>query len=333
MNRNELEILVHKQLTGCISEEEKQQLDLLSTSHSESIEEVTSLWDAAEDFVPNVSFDANLGFANLMTRIEEDSTSDVSGSAPDEGVGIPQKAKVVSMFSVRKLSRVAAMLVMGMLSYMTYQQLSYQTITAGDSARYATLQDGTSVWLAPHSSIETKKSFASDRSVVLEGKAFFDVYRDENHPFTIDADDITVSVLGTSFTVDSQNAVVAVSSGKVKVETPAGETLLTRDQKVSIIDGANTVADIPTGEFDWVVPILSFDNTPLDQVIKELALHFDADLAYKGRVDLSNCPFTATNLEGATLEQVVSILQATYDMEVNTDQETGSITFSKVRCK
>lgn len=333
MKQNELEILVHKQLTGIISVEEKLLLDQLAAVDRDTADGIANIWEAAEHYTPSVSFDATTGFQNLMSRIEADKVENPSDVEELNQAATPPIAKVVSFFSYRTLSRVAAVVVLGILCSISYHQFTYQTISGGDEGHYASLEDGSSIWLAPHSSIKTKRSFASDRSVELEGKAFFDVYRDVNHPFTISADEVVVTVLGTAFTVDEAAGVVSVKEGKVKVAASEKDVVITANQKVVLTSGDLVLGEAKADEFSWVVPVLSFDNTPLDQVIRELAIHFNTKLNYVGRADLSKCGFTATNLEGATLTQVVSILQGTYDMEVSTDQETGAITFSKVRCR
>lgn len=84
------------------------------------------------------------------------------------------------------------------------------------------LPDGTLVYLNKDSRLTYPKAFdKSERVVVLEGEAFFDVQRDEEHPFVIYSGNTKTEVLGTSFNLkayDKQDEVeLTVVSGEVKL--------------------------------------------------------------------------------------------------------------------
>ena len=84
------------------------------------------------------------------------------------------------------------------------------------------LPDSTKVILNSKSSLAYQKDFLSQRNVVLEGEAFFDVVHDQSHPFTVYTEDIEVMVLGTEFNVNTSSAMETVSleHGKVNVTIP-----------------------------------------------------------------------------------------------------------------
>ena len=85
-----------------------------------------------------------------------------------------------------------------------------------------TLPDGSKVVLEKNSSIIVSEDFGKvNRTVLLKGKAFFKVVRNEKKPFLVRIGNLVTEVLGTSFKVgaDNQNKSieVAVISGKVSV--------------------------------------------------------------------------------------------------------------------
>ena len=85
-----------------------------------------------------------------------------------------------------------------------------------------TLPDGSKVVLEKNSSIIVSEDFGKvNRSVLLKGKAFFKVVRNEKKPFLVRMGNLVTEVLGTSFKVGSDNQnksiEVAVISGKVSV--------------------------------------------------------------------------------------------------------------------
>lgn len=83
------------------------------------------------------------------------------------------------------------------------------------------LPDGTKVTLNVGSTISYPEQFtASKRNVTLNGEAFFDVVRNTTAPFIIHTDEITTTVLGTSFNIntqDKEHISVTVATGKVRV--------------------------------------------------------------------------------------------------------------------
>ena len=70
--------------------------------------------------------------------------------------------------------------------------------------RNVILPDGSSVLLNRHSSLSYPKRFKSDnREVQLTGEAYFEVSKDQKHPFIVQTEHINVQVLGTHFNVDA----------------------------------------------------------------------------------------------------------------------------------
>ncbi|MCD1262789.1 histidine kinase [Shinella sumterensis] len=99
---------------------------------------------------------------------------------------------------------------------MLRMEADYRTQTA--ESRTITLEDGSLVHLSGASAIAT--DFANGRRAVrlLAGEAFFEVTPDKNRPFTVDANGVEVTVLGTKFDVqtDGDLTVVALAEGSVK---------------------------------------------------------------------------------------------------------------------
>jgi ferric-dicitrate binding protein FerR (iron transport regulator) len=84
------------------------------------------------------------------------------------------------------------------------------------------LPDGTSVNFNSESTISYPEHFTkSERSVDFEGVAYFDVVKDEAHPFVLHCNNMDVEVLGTSFLLNAdKNAeryTVDLYTGKVKM--------------------------------------------------------------------------------------------------------------------
>ena len=134
------------------------------------------------------------------------------------------------------MQRAAAVLLLPLLmysGYITIQHFSFkkmkeehvvmQTISSrqGMVSQFA-LADGTKVWLNSGSELQFPTRFSGERREVrLKGEAFFEVVKNVNQPFRVNAKDLHIDVLGTSFNVvgydDEPQAEVILVEGKVKL--------------------------------------------------------------------------------------------------------------------
>jgi len=145
------------------------------------------------------------------------------------------------------------------------------------------LPDGSYIRLSPGSSLGYEPCFyhECDRTVILEGEAYFDVVSDPERPFSVNAGGLITRVLGTSFTVrsDASDVSVTVKSGKVMVSKSAKPTeeplLLLPNQRALYLTDQHSIiksiAEAPvvlnpevfTGDF-------TFDDVPVGRVFSVL---------------------------------------------------------------
>jgi ferric-dicitrate binding protein FerR (iron transport regulator) len=100
-------------------------------------------------------------------------------------------------------------------------EISY--VPAG-SVKKLLLSDGTVVWLNARSTLRYPDTFGGkqQREVYLEGEAYFDIKKDEAHPFLVHTPGLTTHVLGTQFNVKAyqpRKAEVTLIEGKVMLTT------------------------------------------------------------------------------------------------------------------
>ena len=93
----------------------------------------------------------------------------------------------------------------------------------------ATLEDGSTVYLASHASVSYPAAFdTNQRKVKLNGDALFSVAKDAKRPFVVETDEgITVEVVGTIFAVKSSPGnpfELSVKQGKVNVHSNDNQT-------------------------------------------------------------------------------------------------------------
>jgi transmembrane sensor len=104
--------------------------------------------------------------------------------------------------------------------------LAYKTVTTKNGERKEVIiHDGTRLTLNAGTTLRVYDDFSTARRIdLIDGEVFFEVKRDEHKPFRIHSNDLTISVLGTSFDVSAYTAMKKISVGVV-----TGKVGVTRD--------------------------------------------------------------------------------------------------------
>lgn len=178
------------------------------------------------------------------------------------------------------------------------------------------LPDGSKVMMNSESKVSYPKYFSdSSRMIYLEGEAFFDVAKDKSRPFTVIANGISITALGTSFNINGRGdqCKVSLATGKVEVHQ------LERDENYFLKPGEAVQFDVRTGlvrrteyedfeDYLWTKGIIAFKDDPFDRVIEKLSRWYNVEFnienagivkQYTGRYDnksleaiLENMSFT-----------------------------------------
>lgn len=108
--------------------------------------------------------------------------------------------------------------------------------TANGERRQLQLPDGSQLTLNAQSAVALDFTGGKREVRVLEGQAYFEVRKDAQHPFRVHTDELSVTVTGTAFSVDSARQRVNVAEGHVRVGAPGAA-------EVSLDPGAGVVLD------------------------------------------------------------------------------------------
>jgi len=141
------------------------------------------------------------------------------------------------------------------------------------------LADGSIIKLNSGSKLIFPKHFGNDnRTVVLNGEAFFDVAEDLNRPFIIKTGTVSTQVLGTSFNIrcydKEKNIIVALVSGIVKINDLLGNETLLRPLEMAIYSKNEKI--IQKKNFDvrlvtsWKDNIIIFKKASIKQIVNKL---------------------------------------------------------------
>lgn len=165
------------------------------------------------------------------------------------------------------------------------------TLTTPSGGQYMlVLPDKTKVWLNAESSISYPSVFVGEeRNVSLNGEAYFEVAKDKQHPFKVKAGAAEVSVLGTHFNIMSYTqegqTQVSLAEGSVRVELGSDSKILSPGQQATIKTGSNHIS-LKRVDIDevtnWKNGLFQFDNTPLEQVMRQIERWYSVDVVYRG---------------------------------------------------
>lgn len=225
---------------------------------------------------------------------------------------------------IRFLKYAAAILLIGVLSTQLYllrerePEMNTVEVPKGGHASLI-LSDGTKVWLNAQSKLTYPSHFTGkNRYVYLEGEGFFEVVRNEKHPFIIDSNLLNIKVLGTVFNVKAypnEATVVTLAKGKVEVLIdalkktialqPNEQVLYSKEKGVEI----NKSVDISSLK-QWTSGELLFINQPLNGILKELERQFDIVITIEDSI-LTDELFTCHTQKGVTIQQILTLFKET----------------------
>lgn len=245
------------------------------------------------------------------------------------------ETKVVQMPWLRRnykyVSGVAAALVIALFVGFLVRNTFNTTITYaynGENESSYVLPDGTSVSFNSESTLSYPKHFESKRSVDFEGNAYFDVAKDEAHPFVLHCNNMDVEVLGTSFLLnadrDAECYTVDLYTGKVKMTS--------FDEKGTLL----SVVEINPGErgvwnaSDSELKMMTYSEVKEDELLTEHVLVFNneklskiveaLEYIYKVEIDLSeSCAskkLTARFSEDESIDDVLETIALVSEVTV-----------------
>jgi ferric-dicitrate binding protein FerR (iron transport regulator) len=201
------------------------------------------------------------------------------------------------------------------------------------------LPDSSTVVLFPGSIISYAKDFApAHRSIHLQGEACFSVAKDAKRPFTVYANGVATTALGTRFNVSTfysdERVRVRLIEGKVVVRsqeqalamqpvylTPGQECMVNKGNGEALVKaftpaGAtakrNTTAGNTTIQKNNTAA-LEFSREPLVNVFSRIEKLYHVTIVYPG-VTIGRLSFTGTFLPSDSLPVVLSIICKTNDL-------------------
>ena len=226
----------------------------------------------AYDQLAQAAAGADIYAEQLLAENFEQELNALARAQPTRPWVLPTLGTIAATFLV------AVMAGLFVLSVQEPQTIRYAT-AIGDR-KVIQLQDDTTMTLNTSTQVDVLYE-ATQRTVSLVGgEAFFEVSRDPDRRFAVTTAHGVIAVTGTSFNVrtTTQQTSVSVISGAVEVQLRGQEmaTLLageavTFDLRATSLDKVEFDA---THVLSWRTGRISFEDTPLSDVIEELNRYF-----------------------------------------------------------
>ena len=224
------------------------------------------------------------------------------------------------------------------------------------SRAFITLSDGSTVWLNAGTRLRYDNHFGEkNRDIQLEGEAYFKVARNENIPFVVNAANVKITALGTTFNVKaySEEARVETSleSGMIKIEDasrPGENAIILRPNQKALFPAEKNIVPVAQADTGFqpdedrikvsepVIVVEKMDDIrvstswkddrwlirgeSMEALAVKLSRRYDITFVFKDDA-LRNYKFSAT-LRDETLEQVLNMIQVSapiiYDIKEKT---------------
>jgi transmembrane sensor len=210
------------------------------------------------------------------------------------------------------------------------QNNGFQTITNSENnTMIQVLHDGSIVYLAENSTLSYPIRFnKKQRTVYLQGQAFFDIEHNPDNPFCVETEIMNVKVLGTSFNIKTDGAglfEILVEEGLVEVqkrETNGQRMEVGRGELLRVADNTfyKTISQDMTAS-SWRTTRMQFKDETLENVLAVISRNYNTKL-YIEQSSLKNRRLTVTFYNN-TLPTIIELICVSMGLEVEEHPDTG----------
>lgn len=251
---------------------------------------------------------------------------------------LPQgTTKPRKLFTIRRIAAILIVLVISSAGLYYYNHtrpkpLEY-TVARGET-QTVTLPDGTQVWINSASTIRyTDAPDASQRTVHLDGEAYFSVQPNPAKPFIVSTANLSVKVLGTRFNIkayaDEPFATAILDKGRIEVNTPGNQSYHLQPQeqlRYNIAADETTISTLTDSDAtDWINGTLAFTNATLQEILNTIERKFNVTIDPGNIIHDKQQDITVKFINNDNLDDVMDILTEllggiTYHKQGNTIQ-------------
>lgn len=196
------------------------------------------------------------------------------------------------------------------------------------------LSDGTVVYLNSGSKLRYPVTFkGAERKVFLEGEAYFEVTKDEQHPFRVEVRNVEVEVLGTSFNINAyperEDVQTTLASGKVRVANGEKYVVLTSGEQASCVQGDIQVKEVDVREFtSWKNGLFIFNRMTLKDIMIQMERWYGLQVIFFDS-GIEEYTFTGMIDKNLPAEETFKVIEKVVD--VNFSLKDGNVIVTKLK--
>lgn len=317
--------LLVKHLTGEATAQENEQVEQWLASDKANqhyFDHFKLIWEQSIQLGATTTIDEQAAWDRFKNRVQRNDFQ-------------PAQATVWSMANPLMRAAVVAAVVVGIacITYVLFNNnpgkvLAMAAVSATTTIKTDTLPDSSIVILNKHSQVSYPEQFAGKKRVLqLNGEAFFKVHPDKEKPFEIHTNDVTITVVGTSFNVrsrgDSTEVVVETGIVRVAIENEVVE-LKPGEKAVIAVSKATVQKQANTDQLYNYYRSRKFvcDNTPVWKLVEKLNEAYDVHIIFANPA-IRDLPLSTT-FDNEPLDKILNIVSSTLGISVT--KEKGQIT-------
>lgn len=212
------------------------------------------------------------------------------------------------------------------------EQVQFTTLSG--EIKSFTLPDGSLLWLGENSHVSFASNFNDDRTIDMQGLAFFKVIKN-NTPFKVKAGLLSVEVTGTAFSVSNYPEAAEIEAtlveGAVNIHINKGQFIkqLKPDEKIVFnkTSGNYQVINVNAKELTvWKEEKLVFNNSSLTEIVEKLSNRYGVNIQTDKNVSAYNFTFTVGN---ETLDQTLTLISSTAPINIKRKGDTVMLSLKK----
>lgn len=200
------------------------------------------------------------------------------------------------------------------------------TISASADIIHQTLPDSSVVVLLPGSALHYPAQFpAGEKTVSMEGEAYFNIKPDAVNPFTVQIDDLRIKVIGTAFNVKKgkDSIIVQVDNGTVQLSNAKKMVVVKGGMQAIYLKAAGTfyLSKLENGNnYAYATRVFQFTNIRLEQAAAILSKAYNVPIVLENK-KLADCTISTT-FTNMSLEDVLEIIAAALSIQYRINGST-----------
>lgn len=207
-------------------------------------------------------------------------------------------------------------------------KMSYNVISTPKGGQYQIiLPDGSKVWLNSASALKFPTAFDDkERRVELHGEGYFEITKNQNKPFIVQATGTTVRVLGTHFNVmayeDEKEVRTTLLEGAVQLKSKTASVILKPGQQGLLLENTGSIktqdADLDA-VMAWRNGYFIFDKANLPELMRQISRWYNLEIVYEGPI--GEHEFVGKIKRSSSLRTVLKVLEnggLNFKLEENT---------------